>query len=130
MSRISHKECQNVEYKRSWQNEDLKRICGFANAQGTTMFFGVDDNQTVVGLKQTKKDLLLFGKDVTKEITDRQRIILSMVKENSFVTITEMSLKTGVVIRTIKRDVQSLQNLGLLACEGGRKDGLWVVFDE
>jgi ATP-dependent DNA helicase RecG len=34
MSKITAKECQNVEYKRSWKDEYLKWICGFANAQG------------------------------------------------------------------------------------------------
>jgi ATP-dependent DNA helicase RecG len=33
MSKITAKECQNVEYKRSWKDEYLKWICGFANAQ-------------------------------------------------------------------------------------------------
>ena len=27
-------ESQNVEYKRSWQGEYLKWVCGFANANG------------------------------------------------------------------------------------------------
>ena len=31
-------ESQNVEYKESWRDEYLKWICGFANAQGDTMY--------------------------------------------------------------------------------------------
>jgi len=49
MSKITAKECQNVEYKRSWKDEYLKWICGFANAQGATMFFGVDDDLELHG---------------------------------------------------------------------------------
>ena len=30
-------ESQNVEYKRSWQGECLKWVCGFANAKGGTI---------------------------------------------------------------------------------------------
>lgn len=30
MSKITANECQNVEYKRSWKDEYLKWICGFA----------------------------------------------------------------------------------------------------
>lgn len=37
-------ENQNIEYKLSWHDEYLKWICGFANAQGGTLFIGIDDN--------------------------------------------------------------------------------------
>ena len=55
MSKITAKECQNVEYKRSWKDEYLKWICGFANAQGATMFFGVDDDLELHGLHNAKR---------------------------------------------------------------------------
>jgi len=41
-------ETQNVEYKSSWRDEFLRWICGFANAQGGTLFIGKDDNGNVV----------------------------------------------------------------------------------
>jgi predicted HTH transcriptional regulator len=66
-------------------------------------------------------------KDVTKELTDRQKIILEIIKENSLVTIPEMSLKTGVTTRTIKRDIEDLQSWGILFRKGGRKDGEWII---
>lgn len=55
MSKIKPKECQNVEFKRIWKDEYLKWICGFANAQGAIMYFGVDDNHEVYGLRDSKK---------------------------------------------------------------------------
>ena len=48
-------ESQNIEYKESWRDEYLKWICGFANAQGGTIFIGVNDAGNVVGLKDIKK---------------------------------------------------------------------------
>lgn len=36
-------ESQLVEYKESWRDEYLKWICGFANAQGGTIYIGLDD---------------------------------------------------------------------------------------
>ncbi|WP_370525677.1 helix-turn-helix domain-containing protein [Olivibacter sp. SDN3] len=36
-------EQQNVEYKSSWRDEYLKWICGFTNANGSTIFIGKDD---------------------------------------------------------------------------------------
>ena len=37
-------ESQNVEYKLFWKDDYLKWICGFANAQGGTIYIGIDDN--------------------------------------------------------------------------------------
>ena len=34
------KETQTVEFKRSWHDEYLKWICGFANAQGGKLIIG------------------------------------------------------------------------------------------
>ena len=44
-----------VEYKQSWRDEFLKEICGFANAQGGTLYIGVDDKGNAVGLQHAKK---------------------------------------------------------------------------
>ena len=49
------KECQNIEYKKVWQDEFLKWICGFANAQGAVLYIGVDDDHEVVGLDNVER---------------------------------------------------------------------------
>jgi ATP-dependent DNA helicase RecG len=48
-------ESQNIEYKSSWRDEYLRWICGFANANGGTLYIGKDDNGNVVGVKDSKK---------------------------------------------------------------------------
>lgn len=48
-------ESQNIEYKESWRDEYLKWLCGFANAQGGTIYVGIDDAGNVVGVKDAKK---------------------------------------------------------------------------
>ena len=48
-------ESQNIEYKESWRDEYLKWICGFVNAQGGRIYIGIDDNQQVVGVADTKR---------------------------------------------------------------------------
>ena len=50
-----NKESQNIEFKESWRDEYLKWICGFANAQGGTLYIGVSDNGEVCGLQDAKK---------------------------------------------------------------------------
>jgi ATP-dependent DNA helicase RecG len=74
MSKIKPKECQNMEYKRSWQDEYLKWVCGFANAQGAVMYFGVDDDHEVVGLKQTEKLL----EDIPNKIVNAMGIVVDV----------------------------------------------------
>ena len=69
-------------------------------------------------------------KDVTKELTDRQKVIVEMIKEDAYVTTYEMSQKTGVVTRTIKRDLEYLQSAGIIIRIGGRKDGHWEVLTD
>ena len=60
------KESQNIEWKQSWQDDYLKWICGFANAQGGRIFIGKDDAGTVIGLKNAKKLL----EDLPNKIRD------------------------------------------------------------
>jgi ATP-dependent DNA helicase RecG len=48
-------EDQNIEFKESWRDEYLKWVCGFANAQGGTIFIGKDDNGNISGIDDYKK---------------------------------------------------------------------------
>ena len=48
-------EQQDIEYKSAWHDDYLKWICGFANAQGGTIYIGKDDNGNVVGINDYKK---------------------------------------------------------------------------
>lgn len=66
-------ESQNIEYKSIWKDEYLKWICGFANAQGGTIFIGKDDSGNVVGVNNANKLL----EDLPNKIT----AILGIVAE-------------------------------------------------
>ena len=48
-------ESQNIEYKETWRDEYLKWICGFANAQGGTIYIGLNDSGVPVGLKDIQR---------------------------------------------------------------------------
>ena len=64
-------ESQNVEYKQSWKDEYLKWICGFANAQGGTLYIGIDDNGNVCDLKDAKK----LMEDIPNKIVNHLGIV-------------------------------------------------------
>ena len=56
-----------------------------------------------------KVSLKMSLKIVTKQLSKRQRIILQQIEDDAFVTTNEMSQKTGVTTRTIKRDLECPQ---------------------
>jgi len=64
-------ESQSTEYKSSWRDEYLKWICGFANANGGTIYIGKDDNGKVVGITDAKKML--------EEIPNKVRDVLGIL---------------------------------------------------
>lgn len=59
-------ESQNIEWKESWQNDYFKWICGFANAQGGTLFIGIDDKGNTKHLDNAKKLL----EDLPNQVRD------------------------------------------------------------
>ena len=87
-------ESQNIEYKESWRDEYLKWLCGFANAQGGTIYIGVDDAGDVVGVKDVKKLMedipnkiqsgLGIVADVNKLTKDGKDYLEIKVKPSSF----------------------------------------------
>ena len=66
-------------------------------------------------------------KDILKKVSDRQRLILLLIKTNELITIKEMTQKVKVSEKTIKRELATLQELGILTREGDRKDGRWEI---
>jgi len=48
-------ENQNIEWKSKWEEDWLKWICGFANAQGGRLEIGKDNNGKVIGLANPQK---------------------------------------------------------------------------
>ena len=71
MNKMKPKECQNIEYKKVWQDEFLKWICGFANAQGAVLYIGVDDDHEVVGLDNVERLL----EDIPNKIVTTMGIV-------------------------------------------------------
>jgi ATP-dependent DNA helicase RecG len=66
-------ESQNIEFKLTWRDEYLKWICGFANANGGSIFIGKDDYGNVVGLTDTKRLL--------EEIPNKVRDVLGILAD-------------------------------------------------
>lgn len=59
-------ETQVIEFKQNWNDEYLKWICGFANAQGGVLFIGKNDNGEVVGLTDANR----LMEDIPNKVKD------------------------------------------------------------
>ena len=62
-------ESYHIEFKQKWKDEYLQYVSGFANAQGGTLFVGIDDSGNAVGVKDIDGDML--------KIKDRIRLGIS-----------------------------------------------------
>lgn len=84
-----------------------------------------DEGEQILPVKDDKKDIL---KDVLRGLSDRQRVIIESLSNNPLITAKEMSEKTGVTDRTIRREIENLKQLGVsITRDGGRKQGKWVI---
>ena len=68
------KEHQNREWKESWHTDYFKWICGFANAQGGTLYVGIDDRGNTKHLVHAKKIL----EDLPNQIRDLLGLIVDV----------------------------------------------------
>ena len=67
-------ESQNIEFKESWRDEYQKWICGFANAQGGTLYIGLCDNGEVCGVQDVKKSM----EDIPNKVRDMMGILVDV----------------------------------------------------
>lgn len=75
MVKLTENESQNVEYKESWRDEYIKWICGFANAQGGTIYIGVKDSKEICGVPDAKK----LMEDIPNKVRDLLGIIVDAI---------------------------------------------------
>ena len=74
MAKMEPKESQDVEYKSSWHDKYLEWICGFANAQGAVMYFGVNDDHEVIGLENVDR----LMEDIPNKIVTTMGIVVDV----------------------------------------------------
>ena len=94
--RITVEEKQNIEWKAAWKDEYLQWICGFANANGGSLYIGVDDNGQVIGVANAKRLL----EDLPNKIRDTMGIVadINLLKkqEKEYVEITVPSYPVAI----------------------------------
>lgn len=87
-------ENQYIEFKESWRDEYLKHICAFANSQGGSLFIGIKDDGTVIGIKNHKKLL----EDIPNKVVQLLGIIVDIdLKQNHDKNIIEIIVLPGSI---------------------------------
>ena len=89
-------ESQNIEYKKSWHDEYLKWVCGFANGQGGKIYIGKDDDGVTVGVEDAKR----LSEDIPNKIRNHMGISCEVnLKEENGLSYIEIVVKPyGVAI--------------------------------
>lgn len=75
-----NQENQNTEYKRIWQDENLKSICAFANTSGGTIYVGIDDEGNVIGIIHPHK----LQEDIPNKIIQNLGIVCELNEMEEF----------------------------------------------
>ena len=70
-------------------------------------------------------------KDVVKELTERQKLILDMIRQDGALSARAMSdslsEKEKVSERTVQRDLDIMKKMGVIFRSGGRQNGEWKI---
>ena len=70
-------------------------------------------------------------KDVLKELSERQVVILELIYTSPEATLIEMSRKLKVSDKTIQREFTAIRKLGInIERQDGRKEGKWIIMTE
>lgn len=67
------------------------------------------------------------GQKEQKELTKRQLEIIHLIEKTPDTTMQQMAEALSITYRAVRRDVDYLQEIGIVSREGGRKEGHWVI---
>jgi len=62
-----------------------------------------------------------------KELTSRQLDIIHLLEETPSATMPQIAESLTITYRSVRRDIDYLQKIGIVSREGGRKEGYWVI---
>ncbi len=72
-------------------------------------------------------DVIGDKRENVTDVTDRQRAIINLMKDNATVSTIQMAEKLGVTKRTILRDIEALKAKQIITRIGSEKTGHWEV---
>ena len=137
-------ESQNIEYKESWGRGFKKIAEEFERA--SLPLPTIEENgggvMAIVQRKTIDEVIAERGGDVgvnvgvnsieisDVKLTERQTIMVSVIKSNPMVTAKQISETLSVTSRTIERDLAVMQKVGVIRHEGKDNAGVWVILEQ
>jgi len=151
-------ENQNTEFKKIWKDDYLKSICAFANAQGGTLWVGLNDISEITGkmpnefgksseenvrrIRKTSNELgIRWSERLAEKVGSRlvekvggkleesQWKIILLMEENSRITKAELSEILKISTTAIDKSITKLKKLNIIKRIGPDKGGYWEVMD-
>lgn len=141
-------ESQNIEYKESWGRGFKKIVEEFERAslplptieengggvmaivQRKTIDEVIAERDEDVGVN-VSVNVGVNSREISDvKLTERQTIMVSVIKSNLMVTAKQMSETLSVTVRTIERDLALMQKAGIIRHEGSDKTGVWGILEQ
>ena len=126
MGKIKAKESQNIEYKRHWQDEYLKWICGFANAQ----IESADGGVRVTFQRNNQGNSQSLQKSSTKSSTKSEEVVIAAIGDNPQTTLTDLAIVTGLSKSGVRKVIDRLRTKNLVQRVGSLKGGHWEIISK
>ena len=132
-------ESQNIEYKESW-GRGFKKIAEEFERASLPLPTIEENGGGVMAIVQRKTiDEVIAERggdggvnvgDVSEiKLSDRQQIIVSIIRSNPTVSAKQMSETLSMTSRTIERDLAVMQKAGVIRHEGKDNAGVWVILE-
>lgn len=132
-------ESQNIEYKES-RGRGFKKIAEEFERASLPLPTIEENGGGVMAIVQRKTideviaerdgDVGVNVGDVSEiKLSDRQQIIVSIIRSNPTVSAKQMSETLSVTSRTIESDLAVMQKAGVIRHEGKDNTGVWVILE-
>ncbi|MBU2492390.1 MAG: putative DNA binding domain-containing protein [Bacteroidetes bacterium] len=92
-------ENQDIEYKQSWQEDNLKTICAFANSQGGTLIIGKDDKGALVDVVDYKKLMDDIPNKIKNHLGITVKAVLREEKNIHYIEIVVLPYSVAISLR-------------------------------
>ena len=90
------KEDQHTEFKRLWKDDFFRELSAFANSQGGTLYIGVDDDGTVVGVKDAKSLLQDMPNKIKNNLGFLAGVNLLKDKDKEYIAIQVLPQENAI----------------------------------
>lgn len=146
-------ECSSYDFKEMLERKKvkswLKSVSAFANTDGGSLFYGVNDegsekkfgvNAEKFGVNEksseerfgvtnnaSMKKFGVKGEEASKRVSRTGQKIIDLVISDPSITAEAMSVKIGVSKRAVEKNIKELRERGILVHEGSDKAGYWRI---